>query len=309
MEAPKLADRFSIPNRLGFEQGPAGLVRAVISTPAAEAELNLQGAHITRWTPRGQRPVLFLSPKSLFAPGKAIRGGVPVIFPWFGDRKGGLPGPAHGFARTTTWDVEGTELLDGGNVEITLGLTSLALASGAVTRSFFDSAFQLRYRVTVGPELKLELTARNEGNEAFTFEEALHSYFAVGDVHEASVSGLEGTTFLDKTDLDETGGFKRKQLGSEPFRIAKETDYVFVNTKATCVIHDPVWNRRIVVAKSGSDSTVVWNPWIGKTMGMHDMDADGWKGMLCIETANAADNAVRLSPGESHTLAAVIRVE
>jgi len=260
--------------------------------------LYLQGAHLAHWTPRGQRPVLFLSSKSLFARGKAIRGGVPVIFPWFGARSDGSPGPQHGFARTMEWTVEGAALLDGGNVEITL-----ALAPNDVTRSLGYPDFHLLYRVTIGSALELELETRN-GHEPLVFEQALHAYLAVGDVRQASVTGLEGTTFIDKTD-----GFKRKTLGTEPLRIAKETDQVHVNTTAACVVHDPVWNRLIVVEKTGSHSTVVWNPWIEKTKDMSDMAADGWRQMLCIETANAADNAVHLAPGASHKLTASIRVE
>jgi len=248
---------------------------------------------------RGQRPVLFVSPKSLFAPGKAIRGGVPVIFPWFGPRSDGKSGPAHGFARSMEWAIEATKLRNDGKVEI-----MLAFAPGEITRGFGYDAFQLRFRVTVGSELELELETRNEATEPLTYEEALHTYFAIADIHQASVSGLEGTTYIDKTD-----GFKRKTLGEQPVRIAKETDQVHLSTKATCVIHDPVWNRRILVEKRGSDSTVVWNPWIDKTKGMSDMTADGWKEMICIETANAADNAVHLPPGSSHTLMASIRAE
>ena len=291
--------QFDIPNALHFEDSPRGLVRAVISTPAAEADLHLQGAHLTHWTPRGQRPVLFVSPKSLFTPGKAIRGGVPIIFPWFGPRSDGKPGPAHGFARTMEWAIERTKLLDDGSVEITL-----ALSPNETTRSFGYAAFRLRFRITIGSELKMELETRNEANEPLIYEEALHTYFAIADIRQGSVSGLEGTTFIDKTD-----GFKRKTLGNEPVRIAKETDQVHLNTNATCVIHDPVWNRDIIIEKTGSDSTVVWNPWIDKTKGMSDMAPDGWQNMLCVETANAADNAVHLAPGASHALAAAIRVE
>lgn len=299
MKTVQLADRFNIPNALRFEDAPGGLTRAVISTPAAEADLYLQGAHLSHWTPRGQRPVLFVSPKSLFVRGKAIRGGVPVIFPWFGPRRDGQPGPAHGFARTMEWAVEGATLRDGGKVEI-----ALTLAPSDATRGYLDSAFHLRLRVTVGSELEMELETRNDGAEPFLYEEALHTYFAVADVRQVSVTGLAGTTYIDKTD-----GFKRKTLGSEPLRIAKETDQVHVNTQATCVVHDPVWNRRMTVKKSGSDSTVIWNPWIDKTRGMSDMAAGDWQDMLCVETANAADNAVHLPPGASHKLAASIRVE
>jgi glucose-6-phosphate 1-epimerase len=298
MHGANLVNQFDIPNALLFEDAPGGLVRAVISTAAAEADLYLQGAHVTHWTPRGQRPVLFVSSKGLFTPGKAIRGGIPIIFPWFGPRGDGKPGPAHGFARTADWAIEEAKLRDDGSVEITLGL-----APNETTRSFGYADFHVRFRVAIGSSLEMELEIRNDGKEPLTYEDALHTYFAVADIRQASVSGLEGTAYIDKTD-----GFKRKKLGDEPLRIAKETDQVHLNTKATCVIHDPVWNRKIIVEKTGSDSTVVWNPWIEKTNGMSDMAPEDWQHMICVETANAADDAVHLSPGASHKLAASIRL-
>jgi glucose-6-phosphate 1-epimerase len=235
----------------------------------------------------------------LFATGKAIRGGVPIIFPWFGARADGKPGPAHGFARTSEWTVEGARLREDAGVEITL-----ALRDNDATRDLFDTAFRLRLRVTVGSVLEMELETSNEGKTPFTFEEALHTYLAVGDVRQASVSGLENTVFIDKTDE-----FKRKNQAGEPVRIAKETDQVHLSTLSACTVWDPVWTRRIVIEKSGSGSTVIWNPWVDKSKGMSDMEVDGWKQMLCVETANAADNAVVLPPGSSHKLAAKIRVE
>src|SRR5229473_1835169 len=131
MPAVDLNPRFAIANSLQFEDAPEGLVRAVIATPLAEANIYLQGAHIAHWTPKGQRPVLFTSSRSLFAPGKAIRGGVPIIFPWFGARGDGRPGPAHGFARNTEWAIEDTKLRNDGNVEITF-----SLAPNEATRGF-----------------------------------------------------------------------------------------------------------------------------------------------------------------------------
>jgi glucose-6-phosphate 1-epimerase len=261
MHEAKLTNQFDISNALRFEDAPGGLVRGVISTPSAEAEIYLQGAHVTHWTPRGQRPVLFVSPKSLFAPGKAIRGGVPIIFPWFGTRGDGKPGSAHGFARNTEWVIDGTRVCNDGRVEMTL-----ALPPNDTIRGFGYADFQLRFRATVGSELELELEVRNDAKEPLIYEEALHTYFAIADIQHASVSGLEGTTYIDKTD-----GFKRKNLDNEPLRIAKETDQVHLSTMATCVLHDLAWNRRIIVEKSGSDSTVIWNPWIDKTKGMFDM--------------------------------------
>ncbi|MGD1071387.1 MAG: D-hexose-6-phosphate mutarotase [Bryobacteraceae bacterium] len=303
MPAAELTEQFGITNALTFEDTPGGLVRAVISTPEAEADVYLQGAHVAHWTPCGHKPVLFVSSKSLYAPGKAIRGGVPIIFPWFGNREGGKPGPAHGFARTMLWTVEGSRQHTGGAVEITL-----ALKPNDATRTYGFDHFELRFRVTVGAALTMELETQNHApliNDApLTYEEALHSYFAVADIHQTSVTGLEGTILIDKTDH-----FIRKVQPAEPVRATKETDQVHLNTTATCVVDDPVWKRRIIVEKTGSNSTVVWNPWIAKTAGMADMGPDEWQGMICVETANAADNAVTLAAGGSHTLTTLIRVE
>jgi glucose-6-phosphate 1-epimerase len=211
----------------------------------------------------------------------------------------GRPGPARGFARTTERAIEEAKLRNDGNVEITLGL-----APNETTRSFGYADFHLPFRVTIGSSLEMELEIRNDGREPLIYEDALHTFFAVANIHQASVSGLEGTAYIDKTD-----GFKRKKLGNQPLRVAKKTDQVHLNTEATCVVHNPVWNRKIMVEKTGSDSTVVWNPWIEKTKGMSDMAPEEWQHMVCVETANAADNAVHLSPGASHKLTASIRLK
>ena len=282
--------KLEIPNALRFDGEPGGLTRAMIATPAAEGEIYLQGAHVTRWTPRGQRPVLFVSCRSMFAAGKAIRGGVPVIFPWFGPRSDGQPGPIHGIARIAEWTVESTELRPDGRVVIAFSLSTGEAA--------------LRFRVSMGAQLEMELEVRNPGPQPFTYEEGLHTYFAVGDISQVSITGLTGTTYIDKTD-----GFQRKVTGSEPLRIARETDQVHLNTAAACTIDDPAWKRRIVIEKSGSATTVVWNPWIAKAASLPDMAPDDWKEMICVETVNAGENAVQLAPGASHTMKASIRVE
>jgi glucose-6-phosphate 1-epimerase len=296
--AEELDRHFGIPDVLWFEGEPGGLLRAVISTPEAEGAVYLQGAHVTHWTPRGQRPVLFMSSKSLFTTGKAIRGGVPIIFPWFGARGDGKPGPAHGFARSMAWEVESTKA-EGSNVTV-----CLVLKPNDATRALGYDAFHLRFCVTFGEALAMELETRNESAQELIFEEALHSYFAIGNIEQAHVTGLEGTTYIDKTD-----GFKRKPQGNAPVRVAKETDQVHLNSQDACIVHDAEWQRRILIDKSGSESTVVWNPWIEKTAGMSDMAPADWREMICVETANAADNAVHLPAGGSHTLKTVVRVE
>jgi glucose-6-phosphate 1-epimerase len=273
MQGLGFANLFAIRDILRFEEAGDGLIWAVVSAPAAEAEVCLQGAHVARWKPRGQQRILFLSPKSLFMRGKAIRGGVPIIFPWFGPKAGGKPGPDHGFARITEWALEGTKLHDDGNVEITL-----TLFPSESTRDFGYPDFHLRYRVTIGSTLELELEISNSGSASLEFEDALHTYLAVSDVRGVSISGLEGTTYIDKTD-----GFQRKLTGSDPLRISAETDQVHVNATGACIVDDPLWSRRIAVRKTGSNSTVIWNPWIHKTATMADMEPDSWKEMICVE--------------------------
>jgi glucose-6-phosphate 1-epimerase len=151
--------------------------------------------------------------------------------------------------------------------------------------------------------MRKELEVRNESNAPLRFEDAFHTYFSVADIHQTSVTGLEETTYIDKTD-----GLIRKLQHAEPVRCEKETDRVYLNTAATCVIHDPAMNRRIVVEKSGSNSTIVWNPWSDKAAAVSDMGPDEWRRMVCVESGNAADNAVALAPGASHILTTTIRL-
>lgn len=275
-----------------FEPGPGGLRHARVSTPLAETEVYLQGAHVARWTPAGQKPVLFMSSKSFFAPGKAIRGGVPVIFPWFGGRSDGKPGPAHGFARAKDWKCLSSEVLPGGEASFVFELE----ADDASRELGFDH-FSARFTVTAGATLEMALEVSNRGAEPLKFEAALHTYFTISDIANIAISGLEGTSYIDKTD-----GFARKVQPGEPIRIAKETDQVHENTEAACVIADAGWGREITVAKTGSLSTVVWNPWIARTASMADMAPEEWHAFVCVETANAGDNAVMLAPGADHAM-------
>ena len=298
MSESSAQNRFAIANALHFEAGQGALTRAVVSTEACEAEIYLHGAHITKWTPSGAAPILFLSHRSLYAPGKAIRGGVPVIFPWFGPRSDGKSGPMHGFARTMEWTVARTALNDNGGVEVTL-----TLDPNQETRALGYAAFHLQFSVTFGGTLEMALETRNLSAETLVFEEAVHTYFAIGDIHRVSVSGLENTDYIDKTDA-----FRCKRQSAESIRISSETDRVYLNTNAACTIDDPALGRRILIEKSGSQTTVVWNPWIEKTKTLTDMATDEWRRMVCVETANALDNAVRLAPGAAHTISVSIRL-
>jgi glucose-6-phosphate 1-epimerase len=294
-----LQSRLAIPDVVRFEHGPGGLVRIAVNSPLAQAAVYLHGAHVAHYRPAGQRPVLFMSAKSLFDPAKPIRGGIPICFPWFGARGGDPAAPLHGFCRLRRWNVESVSPRPDGAVSLVL-----ALHDTDDTRTIWPFAFALRYSITIGGSLDLALEVHNSSSQPITFEEALHTYLAVADAREVSVSGLAGAAFIDRAD-----GMKRKQQDPQPIRIAAETDRLYLNTQSTCVIDDPKGGRRIVIEKSGSDSTVVWNPWIAKAKAMPDFGDEEWPNMLCVETANAAENAVTLSANRRHRMEAGIRIE
>jgi glucose-6-phosphate 1-epimerase len=281
-----------IANTLAFEEGPGGLLRAAIFTPHAEATVYLHGAHVTHYRPVGQKPLLFLSDKSQFDPTKPIRGGIPICFPWFGPRSGGPSSPMHGFARVRPWVVESTVQAPDKSVTIIFRLDSTE-----ATRALWPVSFTAWYRVTIGPSLGLALEVHNTSAEPFTFEEALHTYFSVGDIRQLAITGLADAAYVDRTD-----GMKRKTQDEAPIAIAAETDRTYLDSRTACFIDDPAFARRISIEKTGSDTTVLWNPWIAKAKAMPDFGDDEWTDMLCIESANAGANAVALAPDRRHSL-------
>jgi glucose-6-phosphate 1-epimerase len=299
MDLQTLTDSFSILGVLAFHVTEAGLLHAHITTPACTAEIYLQGAHLTDWQPAGHGPTLFLSERSSFEPGKAIRGGVPIIFPWFGPRTGSrTDGPSHGFARLENWELA-FAALSGDDLHLTL-----TLAPTEQSRALGFDNFRLAYQLILGETLTLRLTVANEADEPLHFEEAFHTYLTVGDATQVSISGLAGVEYLDKTDA-----FRRKLQTDPIITFTAETDRPYLNTEATVTLEDPTLRRRITVAKQGSETTVIWNPWSDLSTKLADMDDNGWQQMACIETANAADNAITLPPRSTHTMQAKISVE
>jgi glucose-6-phosphate 1-epimerase len=289
----------TLPSGVRLESGPGGLDRLVVATSACSAELFLHGAHLCRWQPAGHpHPVLWMSQASRFEPGAPIRGGVPVCFPWFGPRPGDPASPPHGFARTRPWTLDGVTTGPGGETEI-----RLSLRADAATRAILPLEFSAVFTLRLGATLGMALTVTNTGTEPFRFDEALHSYFTVGDVRQVRVEGLHGATYLDKAD-----GARRKTQSDVAVTVSAETDRLYLDTEAAVTVIDPVLGRRIVVEKTGSLSSVVWNPWIAKSRAMPDFGDDEWPGLICIETVNAADNAVTLVEGATHELAATVTV-
>ena len=268
-----------------------GLPAVRVSTEVASGLLFLQGAHVAAWEPAGRGPVIWMSENAVYAKGKALRGGIPICFPWFGAHPEHKHYPAHGFARTRDFSYKGARRSADGGSQL-----ELVLEHDAQTELLFPHAFALRLRVAFGKTLGLELAVSNTSQQSFSFEEALHSYFCVADVEQASVVGLQGASYADKVQ-----GMARFTESASELRLRCETDRVYDST-ATCTIVDPKAGRAVQIEKADSAATVVWNPWAEKAAQMSDLGADAWPRMLCVESANVGTSRILLGPGETHTL-------
>jgi D-hexose-6-phosphate mutarotase len=196
------------------------------------------------------------------------------------------------------WEFISAQETSAGSVEI-----GLRLASSAATRRQWDNDFEVEYRIRVGAELGMEFRVRNTSNRPIVIEEALHTYLSVSDVRQISVEGLANTPYSCTVPTP-----RNTTEGADPIRIVEETDRVYRATRATCIVNDPGWQRRLGIEKRGSETTVLWNPWIAKAKAMPDFGDDEWPNMLCIETCNVRDHAVTIKPGQSHTMGAVVSV-
>ncbi len=258
-----------------------------------------QGAHVVEWIPTGHAPVLWLSPSTALERGRPIRGGVPVCFPWFADGPSGGTEPKHGFARTLPWHVLTRESSDHEAV-VVYGFSDADVTDPA-HRELFPHRFEAEYVVRFGPELVLELSVTNTDDHAFDFEEALHTYFVVGDIRHVRIQGLDGATYRDKV----TGEDGCVQEGEVTFE--GETDRVYDSAGEVAVVDEQL-GRVLRIRRTGSANAVVWNPWAEKAAGQPDV-GDGWTDFVCVEGANALANAVHLEPGRTHTMGYRVSVE
>jgi len=290
--------QFAVADHVFFRAGHGGLPVADIANIHATATISLHGAHVMAFQPHRQDPVLWLSDYCRWETGKAVRGGIPVCWPWFAAHPVDSGKPAHGFVRTAMWKVMATEALANGATQITFSFTE-----SEATRALWPNAFQMELMVTVGAELQVELVTHNTGNEEFVCGGALHSYFRVSDVTEIAVLGLEDCTYIDSLDP------LHRKLQKGPVTVSSETDRIYVDTTADCIIDDPGMGRCIRIARKGSRSVVVWNPWKDKAARMEDFGDQEYPGMICVETTNAADDVVTVPSLGEHRLQTVINVE
>ena len=270
-----------------FLDGRGDLPMLEVSTPWSTAEIYLHGAHVTHFKRNDEPPLLFLSQCSRFEKDAPIRGGIPIIFPWLGkpaDRSG-----QHGLVRQRDWALKSIQSPADGSVTVRLELPpSQELADGQIA---------LEYVVEINDQLTAELVVSNQTEQPFTFENCLHTYFTVGDINAVTVTGLMGTEYLNQPT-----GFSRHTDNEAAIRFNGEVDRSYLNTARTTEIHDMALRRVIRVEKEGSQSTVVWNPWIAKAKAMPDYGDEEYKEMICVESGNVAENKVTLPPGGTSRL-------
>ena len=302
MDIKSLNKRFGIGNKLGFKEIAAGIAAIQVDTDLATASISLTGGQVLTWHPKSQQqPVLWISKLAQYVPGKAIRGGVPICWPWFGAHPSDSRLPGHGFARVVPWEVASTNIDASGVVEVELTLAESDVAA-KLRPSDWSASVGLSAHIRIGEKLEITLTTTNNSDREIRLTEGLHTYFHVSDIEHVRVLGLDDCEYVDLTD----GNQRRQQSG--PIVFEGELGRIFVNCDKTSVIEDHKLGRAIHVAGAGSQSIAVWNPWLETASKMSDLGSEGWRSMVCVETANALENAILIGPRQHHTTTAIYSV-
>ena len=290
---------YELENELQFVDIEHGFTYIEINNAKAHATISTYSGQVLSYRPKSQNDdLLFVSEKAYYATGKAIKGGIPVCWPWFGPDPDDRGRPAHGFVRNRQWEVIASESCADSSTKVVL-----ALADSKDTRDIWPHPFRLSIEITVGNSLKLALVTQNTGSDSVTISQALHTYFYVGDVAKVQVHGLDGANYLDKTN-----GFAQKtQTG--PVTIDAEVDRIYTGVTGELVIDDASLGRKIRIASRGCSTAVVWNPWIELAASMGDLDDADYKRMICVETANAGPETVEIAAGDSYRLEAEYTIE
>lgn len=266
-----------------------------INNAMAEAKIALQGAHVFAYKARNRPALLWLSTKSHFTQGKAIRGGIPLCFPWFGKNTEDETLPQHGFARTALWELAEVEALDDGSTCV-----RLRLCESRESLAQWNYRFELTLEVHVAESLSVQLQIKNRDTKAFEIGTALHTYLRVSDIEDVKIEGLEGSSYYDALT-------KRTQVQEGNVKIKEEVDRVYQTKGENIIVRAGV--QSINIKSEGSSSVVIWNPWKEKSVSMQDMSDTGYKSMVCVETSNALADRQTLAPGETHNIGALYREE
>jgi glucose-6-phosphate 1-epimerase len=267
-----------------------------IKHATANAKIAIQGAHIIDWQPSGHSPILYLSPQAHFTKNKAIRGGIPICSPWFNAHPSEPELPAHGLMRQQDWNLlrvdETTDYVD---ILFQIQLNPISHQ--------WEHSLLAHLAIRLSSELEITLHTENTGHSPFTLSEALHTYLEILDIHQVSISGLQNTPYLN------TVGTPTELIDEEPsLCFDQEIDRIYHSTSGV-ILRDPALKREIIIDKLGSNSTVIWNPWIEKSKRLTDLPDDGYQQFVCIESANAASGSIALAPQHSHTISTRIGVK
>ncbi|MCR4507978.1 D-hexose-6-phosphate mutarotase [Pseudomonas sp. GLN_6] len=268
---------------------------------ANELLISQQGAQILSYQQDDQPPLIWLSEQAAYKRGQGVRGGVPVCWPWFGNLQRNPQAvqamhrqpdaaPAHGLVRSLDWQLQGIDQHDDG--------VQLEFSYNSTTHPLNDwpHAAELRLSIRLDERLHIQLSSRNLGDTPLAISQALHSYFAVSDIRHVAVEGLHGCRYIETLEDWQ----QRQQDGLLTF--SGETDRIYLDTPAQLSILDHAWQRRIQLHSGGSNSAVLWNPWIDKAQRLSQFASDAWQGMLCIEHANVMDDIRVLNAGQQHQL-------
>jgi glucose-6-phosphate 1-epimerase len=287
---------FGIPNLVEVLSGNGGLPKIRVTAPSASAEIYLHGAQLTSCQPVNGEEVLFLSGHSNWQDGRAIRGGIPVCFPWFRSKVDDPAAPAHGVVRTKEWRLDSVQI-DGESVVVIC-----STEDDESTHRWWPHAFRLRHKLSIGDFLRLELHVTNTGQTSFRFEEALHTYFRVSQAESVSIRGLDQVTYLDNFD-----GNRRKTQSGDLILMGK-TDNAYIDVPAAAELIDATWHRTIRTEKVNSATTVVWNPWHEGANSLGDLGNNEWRQFACVEASNILGSAITLAPNQEHTMQAIIGI-
>ena len=291
--------QYEIKDELEFVEIEHGFTYIEINNARAHATISTYSGQVLSYRPKGQaHDLLFVSDKAYYEDGKAIKGGIPVCWPWFGPDPDDQGRPAHGFVRNRQWQVAASESLADGSTRVVMSLTD-----SDATRSIWPHPFRLSIEITVGDSLRVELVTHNSGAESVTISQALHTYFRVGDIGKVRVLGLEGTDYIDKVD----GSAWKTQTG--PVMINGEVDRIYTGVAGELVIDDATLGRKIHISSTGCSTAVVWNPWAETAASMADLEDDDYKKMICVETANAGPETVEIAAGSEYRLEAAYTIE
>lgn len=298
---PKTNKRLKLHAHVMQTQDEGGLQYLEIDNPLASGKISLQGGQVIAWQPKFlAQPVLWLSSNARFVKGRSIRGGVPICWPWFGAHPTDSTFCPHGFARVIPWRVMDIDATPTGATRIILEMQDTPEAQRQLSYPY-----NLTLTITIGRRLRVEMATVNKADHPFVIGEAFHTYLNISDIANVSIVGMQDCVYADKI-LKYERNVEHNDLTFD----GGEFDRVYIHHSSDCSVHDVGYNRIIHVSKSGSDTTVVWNPGADKAGQMADMGAtDEWRKTICVETTNALDNMVVINPGRTHVISAEYSIE